>query len=218
VIHDTLDERLDHSARSFQPAAKADIEAMITDARAVAPRTLRPRVLVTAALALVLASGGVGVAVATDGFSWAPWVEHPIGAVQFTMANGFQCELRYTEYTRGSDPVYVAKVNGILKDWYRSGEVLASIQPLVPTALEEVGPIELNPGETLDTLPPGEAEHRGFVRQWIAWDLAINDAESQELSSQGLKPGDERMGGSERASQIKCFDENHKLYMPGAGS
>jgi hypothetical protein len=218
VIHDTLGERLDHSAPASRPAASIDIEAMIADARPSASRRLRPRILITAALTVALASGGVGVAVATDGFSWRPWIQHPVGAVQFEMANGFQCELRYTGWTGGSDPTFVNKVDGILEDWYRSADVLAAIQPLVPSALKEEGPIYLDPGETLTTLPPGELERREFDRQWEAWDLAIANAETRVLASQGVKPSDARMAGAERSSQIQCFDDHHKLYKPGAGS
>jgi hypothetical protein len=134
------------------------------------------------------------------------------------MANGFQCELRFSEWTGGTDPAYVSEVNGILENWYRSADVLSAARALVPARLDDLGPIELQPGETLETLPAGEAEHREFVRQWMAWDLAINDAETQELGAHGIQPGDERMGGSERSSQIKCFDENNAPYTFGAGA
>jgi hypothetical protein len=218
MIRDTLDDLLDRSAPTSSPAAQVDLDAMIADARKPATRTFRPRILIAAGLAAVLASGGVGVAVATDGFSWAPWAREPIGAVQFTMTNGLQCELRFSEYTAGSDPAYVNEVNGILEDWYRSTDVLAVVRAKVPTTLAEIGPIELQPGKTLETLPPGEAEHREWVRQWLAWDLAISDAEWQELTSHGIQPDDARLEGSERSGQIQCLDENNEPYPPGAGS
>lgn len=218
MTRDTLDDLLDRSAPPSGPAAKVDLDAMIADARQPDPRTLRPRILITAGLAAVLASGGVGVALATDGFSWAPWARDPVGAVQFTMTDGLYCELRFSEYTAGSDPAFVNEVNRILEDWYRSTDVLAVVQAKVPTRLDEIGPIELQPGETLDTLPPGEAEHREWVRQWLAWDLAISDAEWQELTSHGIQPDDARFAGTERSGQIQCLDENHEPYPPGAGS
>ena len=218
MTRDTLDDLLDGSAPPASPAAKADLAAMIAEARHEAARPLRPRILIAAGLAAVLATGGVGVAAATDGFSWAPWAQDPIGAVQFTMANGFQCELRFSEYTAGSNPEFVHEVNGILENWYRSSDVLAAVRAGVPAELETVGPIELQPGETLETLPPGELQHREWIRQWLAWDLATSDAEWQELARQGIQPGDPRLGGAERNSQIQCLDENHEPYVPGAGS
>lgn len=218
MIRDPFDDLLDRSAPLSTPPAKADVDAMIAEARRSVPRPLRPRVLVAAGLAAVLASGGLGIAAATDIFSWAPWAQEPIGAVQFTMANGFQCELRYSGYTGGEDPVFVGEVNAVLENWYRSADVLAAAEAIVPSKLEDLGPIELQPGETLETLPPGEAEHREWARQWLAWDLAISDVEWQELASKGIQPGDARMDLSERNGQIQCLDENHEPYLTGAGS
>jgi hypothetical protein len=217
MTHETLDDHLDRSAPSTRPATKSDIDAMIAEARPASARSFRPRILVAAGLTAVLASGGVGVAFATDGFSWAPWAQDPIGAVHFTMANGFHCELRYSALTGGTDPARVSEVNSIRETWYQSTDVLAAARSLVPAALEEIGPIELQPGETLETLPEGEAEHREFVRQWLAWDMAISNAEWQELTASGVDPEDSGLGGSEGSSQIKCFDENHEPYTFGSG-
>jgi hypothetical protein len=218
MIHDPLDDLLDGSAPTTRAPAQVELDAMIADARQPTPRTLRPRILVATSLAAVLACSGVGLAAATDGFAWAPWAEKPIGAVQFTMANGFQCELRFSEYTAGDDPAFVSEVNDALEEWYRSADVLGAVQARVPTKLDDLGPIELQPGETLETLPPGEAQHREWVRQWTAWDLAVSDAEWQELGRHGIEPGDPRLANSERSAQIQCLDENHEPYVPGAGS
>lgn len=216
MTRDPLDDLLDRSAPMSTPPAKADLDAMVAEARQSAPRPLRPRVLLAAGLAAVLTSGGLGLAAATD--IWAPWKQESIGAVQFTMGNGFQCEMRYSGYTGGEDPAFVGEVNGILENWYRSADVLAAVEPIVPSKLEELGPIELQPDETLETLPPGEVEHREWAREWLAWDLAVSDAEWQELASHGIQPGDGRMEGSQRLGQIQCLDENGELYVPGAGS
>jgi len=218
MTRDPFDDLLDRSAPMSAPQAEADMDAMIAEARQFAPRSLRPRIAIAVGLAAVLTSGGFGLAAATDIFSWAPWAQEPMGAVEFTMANGLQCELRYSGYTGGSDPAYVGEVNSALENWYRSADVLAAVQARVPAKLEDVGPIELQPGETLETLPPGEAQHREWVREWLAWDLAISAAEWQQLASQGIQPGDPRMEGSERSGQIQCLDENNELYAPGAGS
>ena len=218
MTRDTLDDLLDSSAPVASPVARRQLDAMIADARRPTPRRLRPRILVAAGLAAFFASGGVGVATATGVFSWAPWAQQPVGAVQFSMSNGFDCEIRFSAYTAGSDPAYVAQVNRALEEWYRSDDVLPTVQKLVPAKLESLGPIELQPGETLETLPPGEAEHREWIRNWTAWDLAISDAEWQQLSSLGMPPGDPRMEGSERSGQINCLDESGNSYRPGAGS
>jgi hypothetical protein len=219
MIRDSLDDVLDRSAPAVRPATQPDLDAMIADASQSAPRTLRPRIAIVTGLAVVLASGGVGLAAAaTDGFSWAPWAQEPIGAVQFSMTNGFQCELRFSEYTAGEDPAYVNEVNGILEHWYQSADVLSAVRAFVPARLEGLGPIELQEGETLETLPMGEAQHREWARQWRAWDLAVSDAEWQELVSHGIQPGDERFEGSERSGQIQCRDENNEPYVPEAGS
>jgi hypothetical protein len=219
MIHDTLDDLLDRSAPAGLPAAQVDLDAMIADVRKSGPRILRPRMVIATGLAVVLASGGVGLAAAaTDGFSWAPWAQEPIGAVQFSMTNGLQCELRFSEYTGGEDRGYVNEVNGILKGWYRTADALGAVRESVPATLDELGPIELHEGETLETLPPEEAQHREWAREWLAWDLAVSDAEWQELASHGIQPGDGRFAGSERSGQIQCRDKNNEQYVPGAGS
>lgn len=220
MIRDTLDELLDHSAPPTRPAAKRDLDAMIADAREPAARTLRPRVLIAGGLATVFAFGGVGIAAATDGFSWAPWAQEPIGTVQFTMGKGFECELRFSRYTEGRDPGYVSEVNSILEDWYRSTDVLPVAQAIVPTRLESLRPEELEMGisEGSEPLPPEEAERRGWARQWLAWDLAVSDAEWRELENHGIRAGDERFTGSERSGQIQCLDENNEPYGLGDGS
>lgn len=218
MMRDPFDDLLDRSAPMSARPANADLDDMIAAARRSGPSPLRPRILATVGIAAVLTSGGLGMAAATDGFSWAPWAQEPIGAVRFTMANGFECELRYTGYTGGTDPAYVGEVNGVLENWYRTADVLDAVQASVPAQLEELGPVELQPGETLDSLPPGEARNREWARQWLAWDLAVSDAEWQELISHGIQPGDPRFAGSERSGQIQCLDENHELYVPGGGS
>jgi len=222
---DPLDDLLDRSVPTPSSVPQADFEVMITEARELVPRSRRAPALIAAGSVVFLLAGGTGVAAATDGFRWSPWAQDPIGAVPFTMENGFDCELRLSEYKPGTkpgypdtDPAFVDKVNRILEDWYRSADVVAAAREFVPTALDEYGPIALQPGETVDTLPPGEAEHRAWLREWVAWDQAISEAEAHELANSGIEPGDARLGGSERSGQIQCFDADHQLYVPGAGS
>jgi hypothetical protein len=217
---DLLDDLLDRSAPLRESPPSADFDAMIADARGEVPRVHRAPILITAGALAVVLGGGAGVAAATDGFAaWAPWAQNSVRAVPFTMANGFECELRFSEWTGGTDQAFLNEVNSILESWYGSTDVVAAARLLVPSALDDLGPgIELAPGETLDTLPPGEAEHREWAKQWVAWDIAVSEAESNELARHDIAPGDPRFGASERSSQIQCFDEDHELYVPGAGS
>jgi hypothetical protein len=221
MTHDPLDNLLDHSAPSGRPASASDLEAMIAEARTHARPRRNARALIGAGAVAALVLTGVGTAAATDGFSWAPWAQDPLGAIPFTMANGFDCEIRFSEYTGGADPSFVGEVNGILRDWYLEADVLGQVEVFVPAAranpdLDSV--VELQPGETVESLPAGEAEHRAWVHEWMAWDLAISEAEWDELQRHGIEPGDERMAWSERSGQIQCFDEENGLYVPGAGS
>jgi hypothetical protein len=220
MTRDPLDELLDSSAPPARPAAKHDLDAMIAEARQSAPRTTRSRVLVAAGLAAAFTFGGVGIATATDGLSWAPWAQDPIGTVQFTMGNGFQCELRFSEYTKGRDASFEREVNGILEHWYRSTDVLPIVEAIVPSRLAGLDPedLEIGIGAAGDVLPPGEAERREWSRQWLAWDLAVSDAESHELAAHGIQPDDERFAGSERSGQIQCRDENGEPYALGPAS
>ena len=215
---DSLDDLLDRSAPPPDLTPQSDLDAMVAEARAAVLRPRRGRVVVAAGVLVVLLAGGVGVAAATDGFAWAPWAQNPVRAVSFTMDNGFECELRFSAYTAGSDQGFLTEVNNILEDWYRSADVIGDVRALVPATREALGPIDLQPGETLDTLPAGEAEHREWVREWQAWDQAVGEAESQELARHGIQPGDSRFAGSERNGQIQCLDQNHVPYLPGAGS
>lgn len=220
MTHDPLDDLLDQSAPSVDRASPQVLDAMIADARRETHPRRNPRVLIAGGSLAAVLIAGVGTAAATDGFSWLSWAQDPLGAVPFTMANGFDCELRFSEYSGGVDPWFVGEVNGVLRDWYATPGAIGDVEALVPAARANVdlNVIELQPGETPESLPPGEAEHREWVREWIAWDEAVSVAEWNELARQGFWPGDPRMEGSERKGQIQCFDEDHQLYVPGAGS
>ena len=221
MTRDLLDDLLDRSAPATRAMADGDVATMIRRARSEGtPRRRRlPRVALGVGLAAILV-GGAGVAVATDGFSWAPWAQDPVGAVSFTMSNGFDCELRFSEYRAGDDPAFLGEANRILKDWFRSTDVVTAAAASLPTefAGKDLEEVQLEPGETLESLPAGEAEHRLWVQQWLAWDLAVGQLESEELQRHGIAPDDDRFAGSERSGQIQCFDESGQPYVPGAGS
>lgn len=224
---DALDDLLDRSTPTTRAAAEQDVAAMIADARAEVGRTRRARPIAVAsgALALLLVSGA-GVAAATDGFSWGPWVQEPIGAVSFTMANGFSCELRFSEYTKGADAAFVGEVNQALEDWYRSADVVAQAEALVPAKLAELAAMEADAPKDPEADMSGltaderadEIEHRAWASEWLAWDLAVADLELEALKSAGISLPDPRFDRSERVGQIQCTDEEGELYVPGAGS
>lgn len=220
MTRDPLDDVLDRSAPELDPVSRRDLDAMIAAARAQTHPRRHPRVLIAGGAVAAVLIAGVGTAAATDGFSWAPWAQNPLGAIPFTMANGFDCELRFSNYTAGTDPWFVGEVNRILREWYVTADVIGEVEVLVPAAREnpDLDSIELQPGETLESLPPGEAEHREWIREWMAWDQAVSEAEWDELARHGIRPGDPRMEGSERSGQIQCLDEDHQPYVPGVGS
>ena len=216
MTRDLLDDLLDRSAPTSDAASRADLEAMISEAQQHAPRRRRPRVFIATGIVAAFLVGGAGVAAATDGFSsWGSGVQNPERAVEITMSNGFECELRFSDYYAGKDPLFLNQVNAILSDWYRTPDALSQVKEFVPERLEALGPLELNPGETLESLPPGEVDHRKWMQEWLAWDLALSDAEHAELARHGIPPGDGRFEGAERNGQIQCLDESGNLYAPG---
>lgn len=222
MIPDPLDELLDRSGPVTRTADAAALRAMIGEAATAAqPRRHRRLAIASSALAVVLV-GGAGVAVATDGFTWNPSVADSARAVSFTMDSGFDCELRFSPMTGGVDPAFVADANRILGDWHRATDVAAAARAHMDQTIADHSGITdapmLEPGETWDTLPPGEAEHRRWAREWTLWQLVVSDLEGEELRRHGIDPGDDRFAGSEGMSQIQCFDEDGALYVPGAGS
>lgn len=213
---DTLHDLLDRSAPAVETAPRSEVDRMIAEARRV-PRRRRARRTAAAASVTLLLLGGAGAAAASDAFSWAPWAQDPVGAVTFDTEAGLSCELRFSEWTGGADPLFVADVNRILREWYETEDIVASATDHLPAAYASVGPVALQPGETVDSLPPGEFAHRQWVRDWSAWDLAVADAEYARLSDHGIRPGDDRFAGAERNGQIQCLDESGRLYAPGVG-
>lgn len=224
MTRDTLDDLLDSSAPATRAADDGSLTTMIRAARAETQPTRRrtPRVALGVGIAALLV-GGAGVAVATDGFAWAPWVQDPVGSVSFTMAGGFDCELRFSQYSGGQNAAFIAKVNRTLEDWYRSTDVVDEARTLLPAQLAAIDTTwEDDPGADMSVLSPqereDEIEHRAWSREWLAWDLVVSELEAQALRAAGISVPDERFVGSERVSQIQCFDESGDLYLPGLGS
>ncbi len=217
MTRDPFDDLLDRSTPATRPAVAPDLEAMIAEARAEGSPRRTPRVLVAGGAIAALLVTGVGTAAATDGFSWAPWAQDPLGALPFTMATGFVCELRFSEYTGGADPAFVAQVNDALRDWYATGDVLDEVAAYVDDARAAYDDTAVV--QAMDDSPvTPDAEHTAWVREWTAWDWAVDDAERAELERLGIHAGDERMAWSERSGQIQCRDLDGEPYVPGAGS
>lgn len=224
---DLLDDLLDRSAPATRAPRDADVSAMIAEARAEVPRPRRARrIAITSGTLALLLAGGAGVAAATDGFTWAPWAQNPVGAVAFTMSTGFQCELRFSEYRGGADAAFIADVNRSLEDWHRSTDVVAEAEPLLPEKLAHLDSMADeaadDPEADMSALSPEERAdeivHRAWAREWLAWDLVVSDLEAQALRSAGFPVPDERFVGSERSGQIQCFDEHGEPYVPGDDS
>lgn len=223
---DAFDDLLDRSAPATWAADPAALRAMIAEARTEVQRRRRRIAVASGVLAMVLV-GGAGVAVATDGFSWAPWAQDPVGAVSFTMSNGLDCELRFSEYTSGPDSLFLADVNRTLEEWYRTTDVVSEAKALVPRKQEYWATLktaedkaELD-AQLAELSPQDRAEaiaHNEWSDEWIAWELVVSDLETEALRKAGFAVPDDRFVGSERVSGIQCLDENGDLYMPGAGS
>lgn len=227
---DLIDELLDGSAPATRTPRDEDVTAMIAAARAEAPaqRPIRRRrrlALTAGALAAVLV-GGAGVAAATDGFTWAPWAQDPVGAVQFTMSNGFDCELRFTRYSGGSDPIFIADVNRTLEEWYEATDVVASARELVPAKQAYWNDLKGDADRAelerqLDELTPEDRAaaiaHNEWADEWTAWELAVSDLETDALRDAGFAVPDDRFVGTERISGIQCLDVDGEIYAPGAG-
>ena len=223
---DLLDDLLDSSAPPTRSARESDLSAMIVAARAEMPKPRRRRVAVVAGALAVALAGGAGVASATDVFRWAPWAQDPVGAVSFTMSNGFTCEMRFSDYSGGSDPAFVADVNRTLEEWYRVTDVVGTARTLVPTKLaywddlqsdDERAELDRQLAELSADERAAAVAHNAWADEWTAWDLAVSDLETEALRDAGFAVPDERFVGIERTSGIRCLDLDGQPYAPGGG-
>ncbi|MCW3494267.1 hypothetical protein [Microbacterium sp. SSM24] len=221
---DLLDDRLDRSAPATHAPRAADVATMISEARAQVPRPRRRRVAVAAGVLAAVLVGGAGVAAATDGFTWGPWAQDPVGAVSFSMTNGFDCELRFSEYAGGSDPGFVADVNRALEEWYGATDVVGSARALMPAKLaywndlkseDDQAELERQLAELSPQDRAAAIAHNAWVDEWTAWELAVSDLESEALREAGFSVPDDRFVGTERISGIQCLDPDGQPYLPG---
>lgn len=220
---DSLDDLLDRSAPATRAPRDADIAAMISAARDQAPRGRRRRIAIASGVIAAVLLGGTGVATAADRFSWWPWAQDPVGAVSFTMPNGFDCEMRFSEYRNGTDPFFLADVNRALEEWYRATDVVALAEARLPQKREEYAAMESAEQRAeldaqLAELTPAERDeaiaHNAWGAEWVAWDLVVSDLETDALRDAGFTVPDDRLVGSERIGGIRCLDLDGQPYLP----
>lgn len=223
---DLLDDLLDRSAPATRAPRDADLAAMIAEAHGNAPRPRRRRIVIVSSVLAAVILGGAGVATAADRFAWWPWALDPVGAVSFTMPNGFDCEMRFSEYRDGADPLFLADVNRTLEEWYRSTDVVALAEARLPQKREEYAAMQSAEEKAeldaqLAELTPAERDeavaHNAWAAEWTAWDLVVSDLETEALRDAGFAVPDERFVGSERIGGIQCLDLDGRPYVPGGG-
>ena len=229
MTRDPFDDLLERSAPATRRATASDLEAMITAARTAGvtrQRRVRRTALASGVLAVLLV-GGAGVATATDGFRWAPWAEDPVGAVSFAMSNGFDCELRFSEYGGGSDAAFLAGANRALGEWYRTADIVAEAQGRIPqkqaflaslVTSEQQAELDAQLAQLSEQERADALAHNAFAAEWMAWEHVVGDLESEALRQAGIQPDDARFAGSERGAQIQCYEPDGQPYGFGAGS
>jgi hypothetical protein len=226
---ETLDRLLDGSAPATRAPRDADLAAMIpaaqTEARPTGARRWR-RATVTAGVLAAVLLGGAGVAAATDGLGWAPWVRNPFVAIPFAAGDGVDCEVRFAEYVQGSDPslvadaAFLAQVNRALEGWYRETDVASEARARLPQkraeveAMQEGAEIDLS---ELSAAEQREAARRAWIQEWKLWTMVVDDLETEALREAGISLPDERFVGVERLGQVQCSDGSGEYYAPGVG-
>ena len=214
---DPLDDLLDRSTPVTRAALEGDLAAMIADARAEVPRPRRRRIaLASGALAVVLV-GGAGVAVATDGFNWGPWLKDPVGAYSLTLPSGLDCSVRIAHYT-AADTAVADDVNNIVEDWWRTTDVAAEAEKLVPSQIAQFRAAE----NTVYDADTGKSEPGGFGTKWydadweyhFAFSMAIGELEHDVLEQHGYTTDELAVVGLEGGFGIKCLDENGEVVIP----
>lgn len=217
MTRDTLDDLLDRSAPATRAVENASLTTMIRAARAEArPRRRRmPRVALGVGLAAVLI-GGTGVAVATDGFNWGPWLTDPIGEYSLTLPSGLECSVRIAHYT-AADGVVAADVNRIVEDWWRATDVVADAEKLVPSQIAQIRAAESTVSDEKGNSEPGGYGTTWYDADWEyhwAFSMAIGELEQDVLEQRGYTTGDFAAAGLEGGFGIKCLDENGEVTIP----
>lgn len=216
---DLLDDLLDLSAPGTRSADGAGLSAMIAEARAQVPRRPRRarRIAVASGALAVLLVAGAGVAVATDGFSWGPWLSDPVGTYSLTLPSGLDCTVRIAQYT-ASDLAVAGDVNRIVTEWWRSADVVAEAETLVPLMIGQMRASEnsVHIAETGETVPGG------YGTEWydadgeysFAFNMAIGELEQDVLQRNGYTTDDLAAAGLEGGYGVKCLAEDGTVTFP----
>lgn len=219
---DPLDDLLTRSAPPTRAAQPEVLGTMIAEAS----RTPRPDAragrrrrlgIAAGAVAGALLIGTAGVAVATDGFTWAPWLSDPVGEYALTLPSGLECSVRIAHYT-AADPAVADEVNRIVEDWWRDADVADEAAVVVPAMIEQIRSAEnvVTIAETGETVPGG------FGTEWydadqeyhFAFAQAIGELEHDVLAAHGITTEELGLAGLEGGYAIQCLDENGEVTIP----
>jgi len=214
---DLLDDLLDRSSPVTRAADSANLRAMISAASREHRRSRRRRIGLAAGALAALLVGGAGVATATDGFTWSPWLQDPLGSYSLTLPSGLECDVRIAHYTMPGDPLTTAAVNRIVEDWWRSTDVIAAGEALLPEMIADIRAMEQT--VNLDT---GEVVPSGYGTEfydadweyYLAWMNALGELQHKELSSHGYSADAGRLAGLEGGEQIQCLGEDGEVVGP----
>lgn len=219
MTRDPLDDLLDRSSPATREVDAARLPAMIAEARAQVPRRPRRgrRIAVASGALAILLVGGAGVAVATDGFSWGPWLSDPVGTYSLTLPSGLDCTVRIAQYT-ASDPAVAGDVNRIVADWWRSADVAAEAETLVPRMIGRMRASE----NSVYIAETGETVPGGYGTEWydadgeysFAFTLAIGELEQDVLQRNGYTTDDLAAAGLEGGYGVKCLAEDGTVTFP----
>lgn len=215
---DPLDDLLARSAPATRTADTAALGTMIAEA-SLESRTRRRRrigVLASSVAALLLV-GTAGVAVATDGFTWSPWLSDPVGEYAITLPSGLECSVRIAHYT-ARDAAVADRVNSIVEDWWRNDDIAAQATALTPQMIDQIRGAE----NTVYVAETGENVPGGFGTEWydadqeyhFAFAQAIGELERAELAAHGITTADLGLAGLEGGYGIQCLDENGEVTIP----
>lgn len=215
---DPIDDLLAQSAPATQRAEEAALTTMIAAARRESRPASRRRLAAAAAsVAGVLVLGTAGVAVATDGFTWTPWLSDPIAAYSLTLPSGLDCTVRIAHYT-GTDQAVVDDVNRIVEEWWRAGDVAAQAEAGTPAEIAAIRAAE----NTVYIEETGETVPGGYGTEWydaddeyhFAFANAIGELEHEVLREHGYTSDDLGAAGLEGGYGIRCLDENGEVTIP----
>lgn len=213
-----LDDLLDRSAPVVRRADDATIAAMIADAREMSvPRRRRRRLVVAGGVLTALLVGGAGIATAAEVFDWGSWLEDPVGEYALTLPSGLECTVRIAHYT-AADPAVAHEVNRIVEDWWRSTDVAAATEPLIPQMIDQIRAADT----TVYIAETGETVPGGYGTDWydadqeyhFAFANAVGELEHEVLGEHGISTEELGAARLEGGYGIKCLDASGEVTIP----